>query len=69
MDLGLLSITAPGLFPDPDRFSEYYRRPIERSMDATRLRQLRRRIRPLMLRRTKERSPPTCRPSRSRWSR
>jgi SNF2 family DNA or RNA helicase len=55
MDLwALLSITAPGLFPDPDRFSEYYRRPIERSMDATRLRQLRRRIRPLMLRRTKE---------------
>jgi superfamily II DNA or RNA helicase len=55
MDLwALLSITAPGLFPDADRFSEYYRRPIERSMDATRLHQLRRRIRPLMLRRTKE---------------
>ena len=55
MDLwALLSITAPGLFPDPDRFSEYYRRPIERSKDALRLRQLRRRIRPLMLRRSKE---------------
>jgi SNF2 family DNA or RNA helicase len=55
MDLwALLSITAPGLFPDPDRFSEYYRRPIERSKDAIRLHQLRRRIRPLMLRRTKE---------------
>ena len=55
MDLwSLLSITAPGLFPDPDRFSEYYRRPIERSKDAIRLRQLRRRIRPVMLRRTKE---------------
>ena len=55
MDLwALFSITAPGLFPDPDRFSEYYRRPIERNMDAIRLRQLRRRIRPLMLRRTKE---------------
>jgi SNF2 family DNA or RNA helicase len=55
MDLwALLSITAPGLFPDPDRFSEYYRRPIERSKDAIRLRQLRRRIRPVMLRRTKE---------------
>jgi superfamily II DNA or RNA helicase len=55
MDLwALLSITAPGLFPDPDRFSEYYRRPIERNKDAARLRQLRRRIRPLMLRRTKE---------------
>ena len=55
MDLwALLSIAAPGLFPDPDRFSEYYRRPIERNKDAIRLRQLRRRIRPLMLRRTKE---------------
>ena len=55
MDLwALLSITAPGLFPDPNRFSEYYRRPIERSLDGSRLHQLRRRIRPLMLRRTKE---------------
>jgi SNF2 family DNA or RNA helicase len=55
MDLwALLSIAAPGLFPDPDRFSEYYRRPIERSKDVVRLHQLRRRIRPLMLRRTKE---------------
>jgi superfamily II DNA or RNA helicase len=55
MDLwALLSITAPGLFPDPDRFSEYYRRPIERNRDEVRLRQLRRRVSPLMLRRTKE---------------
>ncbi len=50
----LLSIAAPGLFPSPDRFSEYYRLPIERNADADRLAQLRRRIRPLMLRRTKE---------------
>ena len=35
MDLwALLSITAPGS-SHPDRFSEYYRRPIERNMDAT----------------------------------
>ena len=55
MDLwALLSITAPGLFPHPDRFAEYYRRPIERDGDPVRLQQLRRRIRPLMLRRTKE---------------
>ncbi len=55
MDLwALFSITAPGLFPDPERFSEYYRRPIERDHDAERLGQLRRRVRPLMLRRTKE---------------
>ncbi|MFM8894303.1 MAG: DEAD/DEAH box helicase [Actinomycetales bacterium] len=50
----LLSITAPGLFPNPDRFAEYYQRPIERDRDADRLAQLRRRIRPFMLRRTKE---------------
>jgi len=55
MDLwSLLSLTAPGLFPNPDRFTEYYRRPIERGGDQARLDQLRRRIRPLMLRRTKE---------------
>ncbi len=55
MDLwALLSITAPGLFPHADRFAEYYRRPIERDGDTTRLAQLRRRIRPLMLRRTKD---------------
>jgi SNF2 family DNA or RNA helicase len=54
MDLwALLSLTAPGLFPHADRFAEYYRRPIERHGDAGRLRQLQRRIRPLMLRRTK----------------
>jgi superfamily II DNA or RNA helicase len=50
----LLSIVAPGLFPSPKRFAEYYRRPIERGSDATLLASLRRRIRPLMRRRTKE---------------
>jgi superfamily II DNA or RNA helicase len=50
----LLSITAPGLFPGPDRFREYYARPVERQGDTERLAQLRRRIRPLVLRRTKE---------------
>ncbi len=50
----LLSITAPGLFVNPDRFGEYYRLPIERAGDTERLAQLRRRIRPVMLRRTKE---------------
>ncbi|HWG99854.1 MAG TPA: SNF2-related protein [Pilimelia sp.] len=49
----LLSITAPGLFPRVDRFTEHYRTPIERGRDADRLAQLRRRIRPLMLRRRK----------------
>jgi superfamily II DNA or RNA helicase len=50
----LLSITAPGLFSSPDRFAEYYRLPIEKKGNEDRLDQLRRRIRPLMLRRTKE---------------
>ena len=50
----LLSIAAPGLFASAERFAEYYRVPIERHADAERLAQLRRRIRPLMLRRTKE---------------
>ncbi|WP_052720096.1 DEAD/DEAH box helicase [Actinoplanes rectilineatus] len=49
----LLSITAPGLLPRHDRFADYYRRPIERGQDQERLAQLRRRIRPLMLRRRK----------------
>jgi SNF2 family DNA or RNA helicase len=50
----LLSIAAPGLFPNPDRFAEYYRVPIEKGGDDEKLAQLRRRVRPLMLRRTKE---------------
>ncbi len=50
----LLSITAPGLFARADRFEAYYRAPIEREGDAERLAQLRRRLRPVMLRRTKE---------------
>jgi hypothetical protein len=55
MDLwSLLSIVAPGLFPDPQRFTESYRIPIERDGDSERLAVLRRRIRPLVLRRTKE---------------
>ena len=50
----LLSITAPGLFPSPSRFKEYYVQPIERKGDRELLAQLKRRIRPLILRRTKE---------------
>ncbi len=49
----LLSITAPGLLPRLDRFTDYYRKPIEKDHDEDRLAQLRRRIRPLMLRRRK----------------
>jgi len=55
MDLwSMLSIAVPGLFPNPTRFTEQFRRPIERGTDPERLEALRRRIRPLLLRRTKE---------------
>ncbi|MBE6480863.1 MAG: helicase [Actinomyces ruminicola] len=54
MDLwSLLSITAPGLLPGPDRFAELYRRPVEHGDDSA-LASLRARIRPFLLRRTKE---------------
>ena len=53
MDLwSLLSITAPGLFPDPKAFTTAFRRPIEAG-DTEALARLHRRIRPLILRRTK----------------
>ena len=55
MDLwALLSIVAPGLFPTPQRFAELYRKPIESGESPELLATLRRRVRPLMLRRTKE---------------
>jgi superfamily II DNA or RNA helicase len=50
----LLSITSPGLFPSPKMFTEMYRRPIENDGDSDVLARLRRRIRPLVMRRTKE---------------
>ncbi|HXQ61522.1 MAG TPA: SNF2-related protein [Acidimicrobiales bacterium] len=50
----LLSITAPGLFTSPDRFTVHFRTPIEKKADSERLVQLRRRVRPIVLRRTKE---------------
>jgi superfamily II DNA or RNA helicase len=55
MDLwSLLSITAPGLYPDPTRFSDTYRKPIEKGEAPELLATLRRRISPLMRRRTKD---------------
>jgi superfamily II DNA or RNA helicase len=50
----LLSVTAPGLFPNPAWFRDYYARPIEKDQDTALLAQLQRRIRPLVKRRTKE---------------
>ncbi|MFT4229697.1 MAG: DEAD/DEAH box helicase [Microbacterium sp.] len=64
----LLSLTAPGLFPSARRFREEYVKPIEHGkvpenaeggpFRAARLARLRRRIRPLVLRRTKEQVTP-----------
>jgi superfamily II DNA or RNA helicase len=50
----LFSIVAPGLFPSARRFTEDYVRVIEGAGNAELLRKLRRRIRPLLMRRTKE---------------
>ncbi|HEX6932715.1 MAG TPA: SNF2-related protein [Streptosporangiaceae bacterium] len=50
----LLSITAPGLFPRPEAFRDFYARPIEKQGDAELLAQLQRRVKPLVKRRTKE---------------
>jgi superfamily II DNA or RNA helicase len=50
----MFSIAAPGLFPSSKNFTDYYRTPVEKEGDTAKLAQLRRRIRPLMMRRTKE---------------
>jgi superfamily II DNA or RNA helicase len=50
----LLSIAAPGLFASPVRFEKAYRTPIEKEKDTRLLGQLRRRVKPFMLRRSKE---------------
>ena len=55
MDLwSMLSLSSPGMFPSPQKFTEYYRTPIERGETPERLSLLQRRIRPVLLRRTKE---------------
>ena len=50
----LLSIVAPGLYPWPQRFQELVAIPVERLGDRETLDRFRRRIRPFLLRRTKE---------------
>ncbi len=50
----LLSIVAPGLYPYPQRFVELVANPVERLGDRAVLDRFRRRIRPFLLRRTKE---------------
>jgi SNF2 family DNA or RNA helicase len=50
----LLSIVAPGLYPYPQRFVELVANPVERLGDARVLERFRRRVRPFLLRRTKD---------------
>jgi len=50
----LLSITVPGLYPWPRLFNERVARPVERAGDKAVLDRFRGRIRPFLLRRTKE---------------
>ncbi|GAB3913488.1 DNA helicase [Microlunatus endophyticus] len=50
----MFSITAPGLFSGPTDFRDEYAKPIEKGESQLLLERLRRRIRPFMLRRTKE---------------
>lgn len=55
MDLwSILSLAAPGLFASPEKFTERYRKPIENGVPGDHLARLRSRIRPFVLRRTKE---------------
>ncbi|REJ05202.1 ATP-dependent helicase [Microbacterium bovistercoris] len=50
----LASLAAPGLLGSRKQFGETYRKPIEKERDAERLARLQRRLRPFLLRRTKE---------------
>ena len=50
----LLSIVAPGLYPSPRAFRDQVVTPVEKNGDAGALRRFRKRIRPFLLRRTKE---------------
>jgi superfamily II DNA or RNA helicase len=50
----LLSIVAPGLYPYPQRFAEQVANPVEKEGDSEVLERFLRRIRPFLLRRTKE---------------
>ena len=54
MDLwSMMSLAAPGLFARPELFDKRYRKPIENNRDVEALTQLRQRVRPFMLRRSK----------------
>ncbi len=50
----LLSLTAPGIYPHPRSFLEHVVRPVEKDGDEAALRRFTQRIKPFVLRRTKE---------------
>ncbi len=50
----LLSIVTPGIYPWPQEFARHVARPVEKASDEGALQRFRQRIRPFMLRRTKE---------------
>ncbi len=50
----LLSIVAPGLYPHPRSFTQHVVRPVEKEGDTAALRRFTQRIKPFVLRRTKE---------------
>ncbi|AGF73560.1 superfamily II DNA/RNA helicase, SNF2 family protein [Corynebacterium halotolerans YIM 70093 = DSM 44683] len=50
----LVSLTSPGLLGGKTHFTEFYRSPVEKEKDTERLKLLQRRLRPFLLRRTKE---------------
>lgn len=50
----LLSIAVPGLYPSPQQFRDSVVKPVEKGGDASALRRLQARIKPFLLRRTKE---------------
>lgn len=50
----LVSLACPGLLGGRKHFTEFFRTPIEREADAARLATLQRRVRPFVLRRTKD---------------
>lgn len=50
----LVSLTSPGLLGGKTHFTEFYRSPIEKEQDYGKLELLQRRLRPFLLRRTKE---------------
>lgn len=50
----MLSLSCPGLFRDPEHFKQYFQKPIEHGTNPERLGILRRRMKPFLMRRTKE---------------